>query len=279
MHDGNTNPSCPHPHALLRPYPAPGLFITATGTDVGKTTVTAALAAALHRLHFRVGLCKPIASGCPKDPNRANDPDVSLTDDDLLAPDSAIAARAAGLDPADPSLLPNLAPVRFAAPISPHLAAQIEQRAPDWRRVAAALDFWQENSDLLLVEGAGGWLVPLDEHDFMIADLAALLRLPVLVVTTAELGSINQTLLTIHSIRQRNLAVAGLVINRFPAKPTIIENFNLDELPRLCGVPLRATFSDLGQSPLPSPLPESLITAILPFATEWSAPLRRDPST
>src|ERR1035437_10105783 len=103
-----------NPRALLRPYPGPGLFITATGTDVGKTTVTAALAAALHQLHIRVGLCKPIASGCPKNPNRGNDKNIALTDDDFLVPDSALAAQSAGLDPNDPTLLPSLAPIRYA---------------------------------------------------------------------------------------------------------------------------------------------------------------------
>jgi len=156
-----------NPRTLLRPYNGPGLFITGTGTDVGKTTVAAALAAAFQRLHLRVGICKPLASGCPKWPHRGNNPSRPLADEDFQSPDAAFAARAAGLDPADETLLAFLSPLRYAAPVAPAVAARIEGRPPDWRRVVAALDWWQENCQALLIEGSGGWYSPLDEHDFM----------------------------------------------------------------------------------------------------------------
>jgi dethiobiotin synthetase len=259
-----------HPRTLLQAYHGPGLFVTATGTDVGKTTVTAALAAALHSLHVRVGVCKPVASGCPKDPARGNDPAVPLANDDLLSPDAELAGRAAGLDPADEALLRAMSPLRYAAPTSPRLAAKIEERPPDWRRVAAALDYWQETADVLLVEGAGGWYVPLDEHDFMIADLAAALRLPVLVVTNAALGTLNQTLLTVHAIQQKNLPVVGLVINRVPAagRRDIATDSNLEELPRITGVPVRAVLPEAAGG-VGFPLPEAFVEALVPFAREW----------
>src|SRR5437868_5507237 len=87
-----------HPRTCLRPFIGPGLFVTATGTDVGKTTVTAALAGALHRLHVRVGICKPVAAGCAKFSHRGNNPNVQLVDDDFVPSDALISARAAGLD-------------------------------------------------------------------------------------------------------------------------------------------------------------------------------------
>ncbi|HVS69665.1 MAG TPA: dethiobiotin synthase [Phycisphaerae bacterium] len=259
-----------HPRTRIRPFRGPGLFITGTATDIGKTTVTAALAGALRRLHVRVGICKPVASGCPKNPDRANHPTDLLTDDDYLSPDTDISARAAGLDPADPSLSAYLSPVRYGAPVAPRLAAEVEGRPTDWARVAAALDWWQENCDVLLVEGAGGWCVPLDQHDFMIADLAAAIRLPVIVVTDASLGTLNATLLTVHAIRDRNLAVAGLIANRVPPEPqrdlTILSN--LHELPRLTGVPLRATLPLLPEK-FTTHLPAPLIPPLLPFARTW----------
>jgi dethiobiotin synthetase len=263
---------------MLQPYLGPGLFITGTGTDVGKTTVTAALAAAFHRMHLRVGICKPIASGCAKLADRGNDPARPLTDDDYNSPDAALAARAAGLDPKDEGLQRYLSPLRFGAPAAPSVAARIEGRYPDWRRVEVALDWWQENCQVLLVEGSGGWYVPLDPHDYMIADLAAALRLPVLVVTRADLGAINETLLTIHAVQERNLAVAGLVINRLPAegRRDVAMETNLVELPRLSGVPVRAVLPELGPGDsVPEQVgaawgvPEAFVEAMSPFAQEW----------
>ncbi len=154
-----------------------------------------------------------------------------------------VVGRAAGLEPLDDAMLRYLSPVRFGAPLSPHIASEIEQRPTDWKRVTSALDWWQENCDVLLVEGAGGWFVPLDHHDFMVADMAAALRLPVIVVTDAELGTLNRTLLTVQAIRQKSLSVVGLVVNRVsPAwngKRELTVETNLRELARLSGVPIR----------------------------------------
>jgi dethiobiotin synthetase len=257
-----------HPRTLLRPFQGPGLFITATGTDIGKTTVTAALAAALHRLHVRVGVCKPVASGCPKRSDRGNDPHIDLVDDDFLTPDGVIAGTAAGLQPLDDAMLRYISPVRFGAPLSPHIASEIEGRPTNWKRVAAALDWWQENSDVLMVEGAGGWFVPLDHHDFMVSDMAAALRLPVVVVTDAELGTLNRTLLTVQAIRQKSLSVIGLVVNRVPGQPDIGTETNLRELPRLSGVPIRAILPAM-KAPLGDAIPAAFVDAMIPFAQEW----------
>ncbi len=268
----------PPARSCLHPFNGPGLFITGTGTEVGKTIVTAALAGALARLHTRVGICKPVASGCPKFAHRGNDPAIPLTDDDLQSPDAALAARAAGLDPSDEVLLRNLSPIRYAVPVAPAAAARIEARQPDWRRVEAALEWWQENCELLLVEGAGGWYVPLDDHDYMIADLAAALRLPVLVVTNAGMGTINQTLLTIHAIQERELTVAGIVINRVPpeGRRDVSVETNLELLPRLTGVPVRAILPDAGENTITTAVPDMFIQALIPFAREWRSVSQRE---
>ena len=254
--------------ACLRGYQGPGLFITGTGTDVGKTVVTAALAGAFKRMHLRVGVCKPVASGCPKSA-RLSSAEGPLTHDDFDSPDALFAARAAGLDAKDEGLLRYLSPLRYGPAVMPSVAARMERRQADWRRVEAALDWWQENSEVLLVEGAGGWYVPLDEHDYMVADMATALRLPVLVVTGVELGAINQTLLTVHAIRERNLPVAGLVLNRVPAaeKLDVVASHNLTELPRLSGVRVRAILPETGD--IAERMPETLIEAMVPPVREW----------
>src|SRR5690606_10691488 len=113
--------------------------------------------------------------------HRGNHPNHLLTDEDLIPMDSLLAAKCIGLDTT--GILPFLSPIRYAAPISPHLAAQIENRPVDWVRVQAALDYWQEHCDILLIEGAGGWLTPLDAEDHTIADLASALQAPVVLVT------------------------------------------------------------------------------------------------
>jgi dethiobiotin synthetase len=260
------------PRSLLRPYTGPGLFITGTGTDVGKTVVTAALAAAFHRLHVRVGICKPMASGCPKVGPGGNDPMAGAADDDYRSPDAEYAARAAGLEP-DEGLLRYLSPLRYGAVVAPSMAANIERRPPDWRRVVTALDWWQENCDVLLIEGAGGWYVPLDPaaHDFMIADLAVALRLPVLVITTAQLGAINHMLLTVRAIEERQLPVAGMVLNRvLPAgKRDVAMDSNLTEMPRLSGLPVRAILPEVPAQEIERGVPAVLVEAMLPWAKEW----------
>ena len=219
-----------YPDKILSAFGKPGLFITGTNTDIGKTTVTAALAGAFRRLNIRVGVCKAIASGCPKNPNRGNG--GNFADDDLLSPDAALAATMAGLDPTNEDIMPVISPIRFAAPVSPHVAAQIENREPDWNRLAFAINYWRKACDFLLVEGAGGWLVPLNRRLFTIADLAQILALPTVVVTGAYLGTLNHTSLTVESIRARNIAIAGLVANRVPIERDISIQSSPDLLPR-----------------------------------------------
>jgi dethiobiotin synthetase len=102
----------------------------------------------------------------------------------------------------------------------------------------------------------------------MVGDLAAALRLPVLVVTQAQLGAINQLLLTIHAVRERHLAVAGMVINRVPAegRRDLAVTTNLEELPRLSGVPVRAV---IPEGDLRGGVPEALVEALGDFARTW----------
>jgi dethiobiotin synthetase len=163
-------------------------FVTATDTGVGKTFVACALARAAVRRGLRVSVLKPCETGDGDDGER------------LL--------HAAGR-PLDPALV---RPYRFALPASPEAAARAEGVTIDVDRIVAAYEALTADADLVLVEGAGGLLVPVAPGVLM-ADLAARLALPLLVVARASLGTVNHTLLTIEAARRRQLRVAGIIFS------------------------------------------------------------------
>jgi dethiobiotin synthetase len=191
------------------------LAVTGTGTEIGKTIVTAAIAALAAADGRTVTVVKPAQTGIG--PGEESDVDVvrrlsGVTDvhelvryDDPLAPASA--ARRQGV---------------AATPV-PALAERINALPP---------------TDLLIVEGAGGLLVRLDDDDRDLADLAGLVGADVLVVTTAGLGSLNSTALTVEALRHRSLRCAGVVVGAWPDEPGLAERCNLDDLPDYAGAPL-----------------------------------------
>jgi dethiobiotin synthetase len=202
-----------------------GLFITGTGTGVGKTYVATLIARALCESGKRVGVYKPAASGC------------ELRKAELVSRDSVALWDAAGR----PGALAQVCPQRFVAPLAPHLAARAEGRRVDPRLLRQGINFWRETSDFVLVEGAGGLMSPVSDEDYN-ADLAAEFDYPLLVVSANALGTINATLQTLITTRTRGLAVAGVVLNS-PAAATgdASVTSNADELARRCGVPLLGT--------------------------------------
>jgi len=178
------------------------VFVTGTDTGVGKTFVAAGLAAALRRRGVDVGVMKPVASGS--------------------AEDARALIKASGSD--DPLDLVN--PVRLRDPISPHLAAKREGRTIDLRLIDRAFRELGRRHDVLIVEGAGGLLVPIRDG-FTMADLAKRLRLPLLIVARDALGTINHTTLTVEAARSRGLKVLGVVVNRSrPGRPDLAERLN-----------------------------------------------------
>jgi dethiobiotin synthetase len=170
-----------------------GLFVTGTDTGVGKTVVTGALARSLRDRGLSAGVAKPVQSG-----NLAADPEG----------DAMVLRRLAGVDDA----VDEICPYAFRAPLAPLVAARLEGRAIELDAILDALEVLGSRYDSLLVEGAGGWLVPIGE-DWTIADLAARLDVPLLVVARAGLGTVNHTLLTVESARACGLTVAGVVLN------------------------------------------------------------------
>lgn len=186
-----------------------GLFVTGTDTGVGKTFVGCTLARGLRAAGVDVGVMKPAETGVPPE-----------------GPQDALALRAAaGVD--DPIEL--VCPQRFALPASPEVAARAEGRRVSLDAIATAFERLAARHAFMLVEGAGGLLVPLDA-DFDMADLATRLGLPLLVVARARLGTINHTLLTLAAAGARGLDVAGVVISHADGPLTAADAQNLASL-------------------------------------------------
>jgi dethiobiotin synthetase len=203
-----------------------GLFITGTDTGVGKTYVASLVARALASQGRRVGVYKPVASGCRRDGDR------------LVSDDASSLWEAAGR----PGKLERVCPQRFAAPLAPHLAARAENARIDPKQIRSGLDYWLDRSELVIVEGVGGLMSPLTDDDY-VADLAYELKYPLVVVARNVLGVINQTLQTLITAAtfRRGLPIAGIVLNR----PTAVADdpsleSNSDELARRCVPPLLA---------------------------------------
>jgi dethiobiotin synthetase len=205
---------------------AGGLFITGTGTGVGKTHVAALIARALREAGKRIGVYKPVASGCER------------RDGCLVSPDALALWEAAGRT----GTLEHVCPQLFAAPLAPHLAARAEGRRVDAALLRHGIEYWRESCEIVLVEGAGGLMSPISDDDYN-ADLAAEFGYPLIVVAANELGTINATLQTLitASTYCDGLIVAGIVLNaprKLDADPSI--DSNADELARRCVAPLLA---------------------------------------
>ncbi len=205
----------------------PGLFVVGTDTSVGKTFVASLIAAALARAGVKVGVYKPAASGCRR---------VARA---LVSDDAVALWDAAGR----PSNLKAVCPQRFAAPLSPHLAARQEKKQLDSGLLRAGLEHWTQRSDIVIVEGAGGLMSPLGDHEY-VADLAADFGFPLIVVVPNRIGAINSALLTIiaAAARPQPLPIAGIVLNNIlpPKARDPAQSGNRAELELRCVPPVLA---------------------------------------
>ncbi len=194
----------------------PTCFITGTDTGVGKSVTTAALAAALAAAGVAVRALKPVASGVS--------PGTAGEDAELLAFGAGHAAEVA---------------YAFEAPVSPHLAAEGESRRIDDTVIAEWIA--ARRAAVTLIEGVGGWEVPL-RRDWRVSDWAARLGAPVIVVARNRLGVLNHTLLTVEAVRRRGLLVAGVVLTP-PTESDASIAHNAAEL--------RALLPDVAVRPMP----------------------------
>ena len=195
------------------------LFVTGTGTGVGKTIVTAAIAALASAAGQRVAVVKLAQTGVYDGPG--SEP-----------PDLGTVTRLSGVTDTH-----ELA--RFPDPLSPEAAARVSGLPPvDLARAAAVIATLQASRDLVLVEGAGGLLVRYNDAGATIADLAAALDAPALIVTAAGLGTLNHTALTLEAAAARKVRPAGVVIGSWPRRPGLAERENLADLETLANGPL-----------------------------------------
>jgi dethiobiotin synthetase len=192
-----------------------GLFVTGTDTGVGKTEVACALLRVARAGGLDAVGMKPAQSGAT---------DGEPTDAERLL------AACDGVEP-----LEAICPYVLGAPLAPAVAARLEGREVSLARIVGAARALAARHAAVLVEGAGGLLVPLTERETY-AELAAALGLPVLVVARAGLGTINHTALTVEALRARGVAIAGIVLNRTAAEDDPSVPHNAGEIARLTGI-------------------------------------------
>lgn len=194
-----------------------GFFITGTGTEVGKTYVTALIARELHEAGVRVGVYKPVASGGRQPPVGSGDRDkqtgrrLAVARDTLISDDAVALWQAAGC----PLTLEHVCPQVFRAAVAPNVAARMEGRRVDPNLLRIGIDPWLDTSDIVLVEGAGGLMSPISDDDYN-ADLATDLGFPLIIVAANRLGVINDTLQTVitASVWGEGLPIAGVILNQ-----------------------------------------------------------------
>lgn len=197
-----------------------GIFISGTGTGVGKSVVAAALACLLRMRGLKVGVMKPVTSGCREENGR------------LVSDDALLLCQAAGVDCSD-----DVAPYLLRDPVAPAEAARQDGVVIDFSRIRESFDRLAGRHDFMIVEGAGGLMVPL-AGGLLVADLVRQLDLPLLVVARPDLGTINHTVLTCFAAQQMGLKVVGVIVNNYPDSPGLAERSAPHHIGSLCGAPV-----------------------------------------
>ncbi len=187
----------------------PSLFITGTDTEVGKTVVTAILGLAYQQHGIDVGYFKPVQSGAKG----------------FIPPDAMFCQEILSLKSSPQELCAYI----FEPPVSPHLAARWANTEIDPMYIKTCYKNLKKKYKVLLVEGAGGLLVPLTKGFFM-RDLVKLLDLPLVIVARPSLGTINHTLLTIECARNSGIEILGVIINRAPLEPDPVVEDNIKSI-------------------------------------------------
>ncbi len=223
-----------------------GVFVTGTDTGVGKTFVSAAIAAALRAAGRDVGAFKPAVTGLDEP-----SPDGVPMDHELVG-------GCAGVSPG------VVAPLTFAPAVSPHLAASMAGVEISRDDVLASYAAACDGHDVMVVEGVGGLLVPMSMA-WSVRDFAVDIGLPVVIAARPALGTINHTLLTIESARSVGLDVRGVVMGPWPDEPSVMERDNRRTVAELSGV-------EVVTIPALTPEPEQLAAAGAQFPLDrWTA--------
>ena len=194
-----------------------GIFITGTDTGVGKTVVTAAIAWCLKRSGKDVAVMKPVQTGTELD---------VLTDIEFVQ--SVIGEKYS---------IQDVCPYRFKKPLAPLVASRLENRTIDIDKIISAYRSLVSAYEVVIVEGAGGLLVPINS-DYLMSDLAEDLGTHLIVVARPGLGTLNHTVLTVKAAQSRGLSVLGVVISDFPSDPGDAERTNPGLMSEMTGVPI-----------------------------------------
>lgn len=204
-----------------------GIFITATGTDVGKTFVSALLVKKIRDLGYNCGYYKPVLSG------------AEIINGELVLGDCAYVKEIAGLE--EPAS--DLVTFSFKHAVSPHLASKIEHKPISLDNIKTDFDVKKSKYEYLVVEGAGGIVCPMDlsgETPFLIEDIIKGLKLDVIIVAPAALGSINSTVMTVEYARHHGINVKGIILNHYDGSD-FMQVDNKNQIERLTGVRVIAT--------------------------------------
>ncbi|WP_077609680.1 dethiobiotin synthase [Clostridium sp. Marseille-P2415] len=198
-----------------------GIFITATGTDVGKTYVTALLVRKLRESGMNAGYYKAALSGA----------------DSLEESDAGYVNRVASIGQNPDTLISYL----YKNAYSPHLAAQVEGNPLDMDRIPADFNRVKETYDYVVMEGSGGIICPIrydEKAHIFLEDIIKALNLDTLLIADAGLGTINAVVLTAEYMKQKGIAIRGIILNRYTG--TIIENDNVKMIEEMTGIPVIA---------------------------------------
>jgi len=198
-----------------------GFFITGTDTGVGKTFVTAGIAAVLREKGINVGVMKPVETGCIE------------KDGKLLPQDAVFLRKSAGVS----DELDLINPYRFKAPLAPSIASRLENKTIKLNNIKECHDKLASQHKVMLVEGVGGLLVPLNETE-TVADLIKLFQLPLIVIAGSRLGAINHTLLTVKHAQSIGIEVKGIILNYPSFSPDESLSTNQTEIKRLTNLPI-----------------------------------------
>ncbi len=207
-----------------------GIFITGTDTGVGKTVATAVLARILRSRGIRVGVMKPVTSGC------------AVVDGQLVSDDAELLKWASAAGAPDKDISPYL----LKAPLAPSVAASMDGTRICFDTIVEAYERLAVTHDFILVEGAGGLMVPLTGN-LMVSDLIGCLRLPALIISRPDLGTVNHTLMTCFCAKQTGIEVKGIIVNNYPENPGDAEKYAPGMIEERSGVPVIGIFPHVTQ--------------------------------
>lgn len=198
-----------------------GLFITATGTDVGKTYITALLVKKLRQANLNAGYYKAALSGA----------------DTITDSDAGFVNRIANIHQDEQTLLSYL----YKNAVSPHLAAKLEGNPVEKDIILKDYTRVQQNYDYITVEGSGGIVCPIrydDKKKYFLTDIIKWLHLPTLIIADAGLGTINSVVLTVEYLKQQQIKIQGIILNNYSGG--IMQDDNIKMIEELTNYPILA---------------------------------------